>query len=168
MAELQEWPAWRFGPNGAAQMFIRQADVPEGWVSHPSKLPPATQKAGAESSEAVQDRLRALFARNEQLHKENVQLRVENEELKQQLAEARKLMTPAAATTEPEKPSRGPRKLSGKATPFTPSDETITVDEGRAERLKVLREAGIVIGDDATDGDIEEALDWLEKQSKEN
>lgn len=30
------FPAWRYGPNGAAEIFETEADVPEGWVDHPS------------------------------------------------------------------------------------------------------------------------------------
>lgn len=29
--EHQDWPAWRYGPNGEAATFDRAEDVPEGW-----------------------------------------------------------------------------------------------------------------------------------------
>jgi len=32
------WPSWRYGPNDQAMICNTQADVPEGWVDHPSKL----------------------------------------------------------------------------------------------------------------------------------
>ncbi len=33
-----DWPSWRYGPNGAADIFERADDVPAGWVDHPGKL----------------------------------------------------------------------------------------------------------------------------------
>lgn len=42
----QEWPAWRYGPGGASQIFENEADVPAGWTDHPSK---AETAAGAET-----------------------------------------------------------------------------------------------------------------------
>jgi hypothetical protein len=32
------WPSWRFGPNGEAEVFEAEADVPAGWTDHPSKV----------------------------------------------------------------------------------------------------------------------------------
>jgi hypothetical protein len=32
----QEWPAWFYGPNGAAHIFNSPEEVPNGWASHPS------------------------------------------------------------------------------------------------------------------------------------
>ena len=37
MAE-RNWPAWYYGPKGAAAVFESQSEVPEGWVDHPSKV----------------------------------------------------------------------------------------------------------------------------------
>jgi hypothetical protein len=31
------WPSWRYGPNGEADIFESEADVPAGWHDHPSK-----------------------------------------------------------------------------------------------------------------------------------
>lgn len=33
-----EWPAWRYGPNGAADVFNDESEVPHGWKDHPSKV----------------------------------------------------------------------------------------------------------------------------------
>ena len=32
------FPAWRYGPNGAAKVFQTAADVPAGFEDHPSKV----------------------------------------------------------------------------------------------------------------------------------
>jgi hypothetical protein len=31
----QEWPAWFYGPDGAAHVFNSPEEVPNGWASHP-------------------------------------------------------------------------------------------------------------------------------------
>ncbi len=36
--ENRPWPAWRYGPDGVAQVFEKEEDVPEGWFDHPSKV----------------------------------------------------------------------------------------------------------------------------------
>lgn len=36
--EKQTWPAWRYGPNGAADIFDSESAVPAGWKDHPSKV----------------------------------------------------------------------------------------------------------------------------------
>lgn len=164
MAELQNWPAWRYGPSGEAQIFQREADVPKGWKDSPGKLPPAPEKLGGERR-SQQDDLRAQ--REKKLADENERLRAENEHLQAELAKALSAIPKGGETAPPaEKPAsaRRPRKLS--AAPVTAQDDTITMDEGRTERIRVLREAGFTIEDDATDGDIEEALDFMEKQGK--
>jgi len=33
----KNWPAWRYGPGGEAEIFASEADVPSGWKDHPSK-----------------------------------------------------------------------------------------------------------------------------------
>jgi hypothetical protein len=185
MAERQNWPAWRYGPNGEAQIFASAGDVPEGWVKHPSKLPPASEQL-PEGAGSQLESLRACEEENEQLRGKVARLETDLEgahssrasmaaEIARLRADNSRLQEKAAivpprnigGAVQTETPTvRRPRKLSAPGTPFTPQDETITVDEGRTERLKVLREGGITISDDATDGDIEEALDWLEKQPK--
>lgn len=37
--EHQEWPSWRYGPGGQADIFQHAEQVPEGWVDHPNQLP---------------------------------------------------------------------------------------------------------------------------------
>lgn len=39
----QAWPAWFYGPDGAAEIFECAEDVPAGWVDHPSKVADAPQ-----------------------------------------------------------------------------------------------------------------------------
>lgn len=31
----RSWPSWRYGPNGEAQIFQTEADVPRGWTRKP-------------------------------------------------------------------------------------------------------------------------------------
>ena len=38
MLDPRFWPSWRYGPGGAAAIFERPEDVPEGWEDHPSKV----------------------------------------------------------------------------------------------------------------------------------
>lgn len=33
--KLQEWPAWRYGPQGQSAIFDHPKDVPDDWVSEP-------------------------------------------------------------------------------------------------------------------------------------
>ncbi|MDB5699718.1 MAG: hypothetical protein JWN69_2522 [Alphaproteobacteria bacterium] len=32
------WPAWHYGPHGAAATFERAEDVPAGWADAPAKV----------------------------------------------------------------------------------------------------------------------------------
>jgi hypothetical protein len=36
--EHQNFPAWRYGPNGQSQIFQSESEVPKGWEDHPSKV----------------------------------------------------------------------------------------------------------------------------------
>jgi hypothetical protein len=36
--EHQAFPAWFYGPNGEAEIFQAEEDVPAGWVDHPAKV----------------------------------------------------------------------------------------------------------------------------------
>jgi hypothetical protein len=33
------WPAWRYGPDGQAQIFQSASEVPEGWKDHSVPVP---------------------------------------------------------------------------------------------------------------------------------
>lgn len=35
MSDDKNWPAWRYGPKGEAQIFDKEKDVPKGWLKHP-------------------------------------------------------------------------------------------------------------------------------------
>lgn len=39
----QDWPAWRYGPDGSGQVFNAPEEVPDGWSSVPSGLPRAVE-----------------------------------------------------------------------------------------------------------------------------
>src|SRR6478609_9215596 len=41
----KNWPAWRFGPDDKSDVFEKAADVPKGWVDHPSKVGKATAES---------------------------------------------------------------------------------------------------------------------------
>lgn len=43
MEEATNWPAWYYGPDGTAEIFGCEEDVPAGWVDHPSKVDGAPQ-----------------------------------------------------------------------------------------------------------------------------
>ena len=43
-----EFPKWMYGPDGEAQIFEKEEDIPQGWVDHPSKF---------EKKEEVEDTL---------------------------------------------------------------------------------------------------------------
>ncbi len=50
MSEPIKFPGWFYGPNGEAQIFDREEDVPEGWKDHPSKFAKAESEAAAPDS----------------------------------------------------------------------------------------------------------------------
>lgn len=35
---MTEWPSWRYGPDGQAQIFNNADEVPAGWSDHPSSV----------------------------------------------------------------------------------------------------------------------------------
>jgi len=46
--DKQSWPAWFYGPASASMICESEADVPAGWVDHPSKVgAPAAETAPA-------------------------------------------------------------------------------------------------------------------------
>jgi hypothetical protein len=36
MTDTKNWPSWRYGPKGEAQVFNSPGEVPTGWLEHPS------------------------------------------------------------------------------------------------------------------------------------
>lgn len=36
---MSDFPAWFYGPDGAAAIFERAEDIPEGWADSPAKVP---------------------------------------------------------------------------------------------------------------------------------
>lgn len=113
-----EWPAWYYGPDGAAQVFKSPEEVPEGWVDSMSKA--AAKEWSAPKPEP---------------------------EVKPE-PEAKSAPKPKA------KPRGRPaRKLKAKAD---------VAADARREALSALREAGAEVSDDATDEDLQKALDALE------
>ena len=55
---MQEWPAWRYGPKGASEIFESEADVPKGWVDHPSKVI-TPEKTGSAPITSTKDKIPA-------------------------------------------------------------------------------------------------------------
>lgn len=51
----QSWPAWRYGPDGASQVFKSAEDVPEGWADSPDRAPTFVEAAHAIGAETVAD-----------------------------------------------------------------------------------------------------------------
>jgi hypothetical protein len=43
----QPFPSWFWGPNGEAEIFQTEEDVPAGWVDHPSKVGEAATETEA-------------------------------------------------------------------------------------------------------------------------
>ena len=50
----KNWPAWYYGPKGAAAVFQSQSEVPEGWVEHPALVgqPAGTTLASIDTAQA--------------------------------------------------------------------------------------------------------------------
>jgi hypothetical protein len=42
-----EFPAWRYGPNGASVIVNSEAETPKGYVDHPSKVKDAADRRAA-------------------------------------------------------------------------------------------------------------------------
>lgn len=45
-----DWPAWRFGPDGAKEVFQSAEEVPPGWHDHPSKVEQEAAPSEAQQS----------------------------------------------------------------------------------------------------------------------
>lgn len=50
MRAPDHWPSWRYGPKGQEAVFESEADVPKGWVDHPSKLKDAAPAGGGQGT----------------------------------------------------------------------------------------------------------------------
>jgi hypothetical protein len=50
--DFPKWPSWRFGPNGQSAVFESEADVPNGWVDHPSKVKGFVAEEGTQTAVA--------------------------------------------------------------------------------------------------------------------
>lgn len=54
---MDKFPSWRYGPNGQSGVFESAADVPTGWVDHPSlvgkaKVAPTAKDPAAPKAKA--------------------------------------------------------------------------------------------------------------------
>jgi hypothetical protein len=43
--EDNKWPSWFYGPDNASKICESEAEVPAGWVDHPSKVGSTKPKA---------------------------------------------------------------------------------------------------------------------------
>jgi hypothetical protein len=136
----QSWPAWFYGPKGEAAIFQSQGDVPAGWEDDPSKVrePSKVKKLG------VDDNLNGV---------ESIP------EIRAALAEGR---VTADAVEKAENTRSSPRK--GVVGPGGLLEQYRAYQAQREGSLKLLRSAGIEVSDDATDDEINEALDALEAE----
>lgn len=50
---FQAWPSWRYGPNGEAEIFESEDQVPEGWLDHPAKFDTNSPQAKADAAAAA-------------------------------------------------------------------------------------------------------------------
>ena len=48
-------PSWYYGPDGQADIFYTEKDVPEGWADHPAKVGGPPSKRGRPKKEAKAD-----------------------------------------------------------------------------------------------------------------
>lgn len=60
----QEWPSWRYGPEGQSAIFDSKEEVPTGWKDHPSafadkdnkdETPPGRQPQNAVEEASIYD-----------------------------------------------------------------------------------------------------------------
>lgn len=146
MANKKQWPAWMYGPDGQSRIFQEDDPVPAGWVDHPSKVgeeegsddPPAlkVENGGASDDDSVLDGAKTI------------------PEIEEAYAEGRITLDEIeAAEAERSRPRDGIAE-------FVETERSRL--EARSDALSVLREAGVEIGDDATDEELSAALDALE------
>lgn len=56
-----KFPGWRYGPNGEAEIFQKEEDVPEGWTDNPNDFKKAETEHLSDSPEGdlLHDELKA-------------------------------------------------------------------------------------------------------------
>lgn len=52
----QDWPSFRYGPNGEKQVFNRPEDVPEGWQDTPNFVAAAKELGAVTMADLVEKR----------------------------------------------------------------------------------------------------------------
>ena len=62
MSESNAWPAWRYGPNGEADIFESEAAVPKGWKSHPSAFDKPEKAEKAEKAQKAPEEIKPAEA----------------------------------------------------------------------------------------------------------
>ena len=127
------WPSYRYHADGRAEIFQREEDVPEGWHDNPAKAAAATTpeiapKGPRTAPTATQTR-EVPIVRPVGSQPAVVTLEDEDD------------LPPAVK--EPKKLGKGSKAVRS---------------EAREEAVRAIREGGIKIADDATDGEIEVAL----------
>ncbi len=50
-----KFPSWRYGPDGSAEVFQREDDVPKGWCDHPSKVDPLDHDGDGKKGGSLSD-----------------------------------------------------------------------------------------------------------------
>lgn len=50
-----KFPGWRYGPNGEAQIFEREEDVPEGWTDNPNDFKTSIEAVVDKKSAPTED-----------------------------------------------------------------------------------------------------------------
>jgi hypothetical protein len=137
----QEWPSWRYGPNGEARIFQQGETIPPGWEDHPRKVTHGqrVQKLGVDANlngiETVAEIRKAYDAGR---------ITLEQVEEAESTRENPRATILALIQTEREKMYR----------------------RERAEALETLRAADVEIADDATDDEINTALETLDDLSE--
>jgi hypothetical protein len=53
------WPSWRYGPNGEAEIFQCESDVPYGWVAKPGQVFVPPELPPVYVQEELEEQLRA-------------------------------------------------------------------------------------------------------------
>lgn len=153
--KFPDWPAWFFGPDGAAGIFERVEDVPEGWVGSfaEAEVVFAPKPAGAVLALGV-DANRNGYESLAEIKQALADGVVSTEEVRTaEMLRSRPRVTVLQLLDKLEVVS---------ATPPTPSVDDAAPDLTREEAIALVRGAGAELADDATDAEIEAALTALE------